>query len=40
MIGMFLYAKLVLLNLNASPTRAELMDAIKEENFPFGLEGA
>jgi hypothetical protein len=38
--GMFLYAKLVLLNLHASPTRGELIDTIKETNFPIGLEGA
>ncbi|KAF1829385.1 C2H2 domain-containing protein [Decorospora gaudefroyi] len=38
--GMFLYAKLVLQDLYASFTRAELMDAIRQENFPAGLEGA
>jgi hypothetical protein len=37
---MFLYAKLVLLDLEASDTRADLIDAIKEANFPIGLEGA
>jgi hypothetical protein len=37
---MFLYAKLVLLNLHASTTRGELIDAMKETNFPIGLEGA
>ncbi|KAF1946974.1 C2H2 domain-containing protein [Clathrospora elynae] len=38
--GMFLYAKLVMLNLHASPTRGDLVDAIKEDNFPDGLKEA
>jgi hypothetical protein len=37
---MFLYAKLVLLDLHASTTLAELKDAIKTENFPDGLGDA
>ncbi|KAF2128362.1 C2H2 domain-containing protein [Dothidotthia symphoricarpi CBS 119687] len=38
--GMFLYAKLVMCNLYAQPTRNGLIDAIKTTNFPNGLEEA
>ncbi|CAN9394852.1 unnamed protein product [Alternaria alternata] len=38
--GMFLYAKLVLLDLYASTTLAELKDNIKTENFPLELADA
>ena len=38
--GMFLYAKLVLLDLHACMTLAELLDYIKTENFPPGLAQA
>lgn len=38
--GMFLYAKLVMSNLYAQPTRGNLLDAIKARNFPNGLEQA
>ncbi|KAI4945907.1 hypothetical protein J4E91_007821 [Alternaria rosae] len=38
--GMFLYAKLVLLDLHACMTLAELLDSIKTENFPSGLAEA
>ncbi|CAI6333480.1 unnamed protein product [Periconia digitata] len=38
--GMFLYAKLVMENLYHQPTRGDLMNAIKHENFPDGLKGA
>ncbi|KAI4681506.1 hypothetical protein J4E81_009864 [Alternaria sp. BMP 2799] len=38
--GMFLYAKLVLLDLHACMTLAELLDYIKTENFPSGLAQA
>lgn len=38
--GMFLYAKLVMENLEAQPTRNDLLDAIKQENFPDGLKEA
>ncbi|RYN46116.1 hypothetical protein AA0118_g12682 [Alternaria tenuissima] len=38
--GMFLYAKLVLLDLYASTTLAELKDSIKTENFPHKLADA
>ena len=37
---MFLYARLVLVNLLASPTRADVADAIKRENFPKELGDA
>lgn len=37
---MFLYATLVLKNLYSSATREQLVDAIKEENFPDGLKAA
>jgi hypothetical protein len=37
---MFLYAKLVLENLFALNTRGQVIDAIKDENFPRGLEQA
>jgi len=40
MAGMFLYAKLVLLDLHACMTLAELLDYIKTENFPSGLAQA
>jgi hypothetical protein len=36
---MFLYAKLVMLNLHAAPTREDLLYAI-QRNFPEGLEQA
>jgi hypothetical protein len=39
-VGMFLYAKLVLLDLHACMTLGELLDAIKAENFPDGLAEA
>jgi hypothetical protein len=38
--GMFLYAKLVMDNLWHQPTRDDLLDAIKKENFPDGLKEA
>ncbi|KAH7087771.1 C2H2 domain-containing protein [Paraphoma chrysanthemicola] len=38
--GMFLYAKLVLVNLYELNTRERVIDAIKSENFPRGLEEA
>ncbi|KAF1361979.1 C2H2 domain-containing protein [Lizonia empirigonia] len=38
--GMFLYAKLVLQNLHAQPTRGDLIEGITRENFPGGLRGA
>jgi hypothetical protein len=37
---MFVYAKLVLANLLALPTRREVMDAIQQETFPRGLKEA
>jgi len=37
---MFLYAKLVLLDLHQCTTLAELLDAIKTDNFPPGLKEA
>jgi hypothetical protein len=37
---MFLYAKLVLTNLLALPTREEVIDAMQEYNFPRGLKEA
>jgi len=37
---MFLYAKLVLLDLHACMTLGELLNAIKTENFPPGLKEA
>ena len=40
MIGMFLYAKLVLLDFHACMSLGELYDAIKTENFPSGLAEA
>ena len=38
--GMFLYVKLVLVNLYAFNTRAELFDAIKADHFPKELRDA
>ncbi|KAF2680197.1 C2H2 domain-containing protein [Lentithecium fluviatile CBS 122367] len=38
--GMFLYAKLVMDNLCHQPTREDLLDAIRHENFPHGLKEA
>jgi len=38
--GMFLYAKLVLNNLLALPTRLEVINAIQHERFPQGLKDA
>ncbi|XPS76188.1 hypothetical protein M3J09_008244 [Ascochyta lentis] len=38
--GMFLYAKLVMENLNAQPTRDDLLKSIQHDNFPVGLKGA
>jgi hypothetical protein len=38
--GMFLYAKLVLENLFALNTKGQVIDAIRHENFPRGLEQA
>ncbi|KAF2024888.1 C2H2 domain-containing protein [Setomelanomma holmii] len=38
--GMFLYAKLVLENLEALNTREKIINAIKEENFPKELKDA
>ncbi|KAJ4353074.1 hypothetical protein N0V95_003669 [Ascochyta clinopodiicola] len=38
--GMFLYAKLVLENLIAQPTRDDLIKGIQRDNFPIGLRGA
>jgi hypothetical protein len=38
--GMFLYAKLVLTNLLALPTRLEVINAIQHERFPQGLKEA
>ncbi|KAH5205185.1 hypothetical protein HBI18_154700 [Parastagonospora nodorum] len=38
--GMFLYAKLVLTNLLALPTRMEVINAIQHESFPQGLKEA
>lgn len=38
--GMFLYAKLVLNNLLALPTRLEVTNAIQHERFPQGLKDA
>jgi hypothetical protein len=38
--GMFLYAKLVLSNLLRQPTRERLIEEIKAETFPNGLEEA
>ena len=40
LIGMFLYAKLVLENLFAWNTRKEVFHAIKQENFPDDLKEA
>lgn len=37
---MFLYAKLVLTNLRALPTREEVIDAMQEDRFPRGLQDA
>jgi hypothetical protein len=37
---MFLYAKLVMQNLHKQATRGELLEAIKQKNFPVGLKGA
>jgi len=37
---MFLYAKLVMLNLFRQPTLGDLKDSIREENFPQGLKDA
>jgi hypothetical protein len=37
---MFLYAKLVLTNLLALPTRQEVIDAMQEYNFLRGLKEA
>lgn len=39
-LGMFLYARLVLQNLHVQPTREEVLDAIKKDNFPDGLQEA
>lgn len=39
-LGMFLYAKLVLENLFNLNTREKVIDSIKHENFPRGLEQA
>lgn len=39
-IGMFLFAKLVMRNLYEQPTRESLLDAIKNGNFPTGLRDA
>ncbi|KAJ4407348.1 hypothetical protein N0V91_003932 [Didymella pomorum] len=38
--GMFLYAKLVLQDLHAQPTREKVLEGIKDDNFPVGLKGA
>ncbi|KAH6622333.1 C2H2 domain-containing protein [Boeremia exigua] len=38
--GMFLYARLVMENLYAQPTREDLMEGIRQDNFPQGLKGA
>ncbi|UPX12310.1 uncharacterized protein EKO05_0002864 [Ascochyta rabiei] len=38
--GMFLYAKLVLENLFAQPTREDLLKGIQRDTFPIGLKGA
>jgi hypothetical protein len=40
LLGMFLYAKLVLENLFALNTKGQVIDAIRHENFPRGLEQA
>jgi hypothetical protein len=37
---MFLYAKLVLENLFQLNTKGQVIDAIRHENFPRGLEQA
>lgn len=37
---MFLYAKLVMDNLFHQPTRGDLIDAIRLEDFPDGLKEA
>jgi hypothetical protein len=37
---MFLYAKLVLVNLYDMHTREQVINAIKHENFPQGLKQA
>lgn len=39
-LGMFLYAKLVLVNLYDMHTREQVINAIKHENFPQGLRQA
>lgn len=39
-VGMFLYAKLVLLDLHASMTLAELLNSIRRDNFPHQLKDA
>ncbi|KAF2847250.1 C2H2 domain-containing protein [Plenodomus tracheiphilus IPT5] len=38
--GMFLYAKLVLQNLHDSTTQAEMLDAIRESDFPDDIKAA
>lgn len=40
MLGMFLYANLVMQNLFQQPTREDMINAIRKENFPRGLEEA
>lgn len=40
LVGMFLYARLVIENLHAQPTRGDLIEGIRQENFPEGLRGA
>lgn len=37
---MFLYARLVMENLYAQPTLEALMEGIKQDTFPEGLQGA
>lgn len=37
---MFLYARLVMENLYAQPTSADLKEGIRQDTFPQGLEGA
>jgi hypothetical protein len=39
-IGMFLYATLVMQNLYASPTRDDLTEEVKQTNFPDDLKEA
>jgi hypothetical protein len=39
-LGMFLYGKLVMQDLYSVLTRGDLLDAIKDSNFPKGLKEA